>query len=110
MIWNGKRRFEFAKGLVLSSIVALLAVPTLKVQEKRDIYQILINGEVVGSVKGLEEAEEIVKEARLLVNAESQDLTYLDMEILKEIQSTVRLARAILSPESIGNPDSLLQL
>ena len=45
MIWNGKRRFEFAKGLVLSSIVALLAVPTLKVQEKRDIYQILINGE-----------------------------------------------------------------
>ena len=84
MIWNGKRRFEFAKGLVLSSIVALLAVPTLKVQEKRDIYQILINGEVVGSVKGLEEAEEIVKEARLLVNAESQDLTYLDMDITFE--------------------------
>lgn len=81
MIWNGKRRFEFAKGLILSSIVALLAVPTLNVQEKGDIYQILINGDVVGSAAGLEEAEEAVKEARLLVNSESQDLTYLDMDI-----------------------------
>lgn len=84
MIWNGKRRFEFAKGLILSSVVALLAVPTLNVQEKQDIYQILINGEVVGNAEGLEEAEEIVKEARLLVNSESQDLTYLDMDITFE--------------------------
>ena len=31
-----------------------------------------------------EEAEEAVKEARLLVNAESQDLTYLDVDITFE--------------------------
>ena len=84
MIWNGKRRLELAKGLILSSMVALLAVPTLNVQKKGDIYQILINGKAVGTASGLEEAEEAVKEARLLVNAESQDLTYLDVDITFE--------------------------
>lgn len=84
MIWNGKRRLEFAKGLILSSMVALLAVPTLNVQEKGDIYQIFMNGKAVGSAMGLEEAEEAVKEARLLVNSESQDLTYLNVDITFE--------------------------
>ena len=81
MIWNGKRRWEFAKGIILSSIVALLAVPTFNVQKKGDIYQILINGKAVANASGLEEAKEAVMEARLLVNSESQDLTYLDVDI-----------------------------
>lgn len=81
MFWNGKRRLELAKGIMLSSVVALLAVPTLGVKDHHDIYQILINGNVVGSAAGLTEAKEAVKEARLLVNAESQDLTYLDLDI-----------------------------
>lgn len=72
---------KIMKATAFVSFVVLICFPATKLDSVKDYYYVVVNGETIGLAESKDQAIQAVNEARKNINKESEDLTYIDVDI-----------------------------